>query len=98
MLGPRQHITDSLNTEFAALREEVGVRDAFPAEVLELAATRAQRPSDFFDSHLDRRDLEFSSIDPPGARDLDQAFHIASDGDGFRLLRGRGHGFVGRPR
>lgn len=85
MLGPRQHITDSLNTEFAALREEVGVRDAFPAEVLELAATRAQRPSDFFDSHLDRRDLEFSSIDPPGARDLDQAFHIASDGDGFRL-------------
>ncbi|WP_324649363.1 RNB domain-containing ribonuclease [Georgenia sp. H159] len=33
----------------------------------------------------DARDLPLVTIDPPGARDLDQAVHIEEDGDGFVL-------------
>ena len=32
---------------------------------------------------LDRTDIEFVTIDPDGAEDLDQAMHIERDGDGY---------------
>ncbi|MEJ7892871.1 MAG: RNB domain-containing ribonuclease [Solirubrobacteraceae bacterium] len=52
----------------------------FPAEALaEAEAAAAKR----FEG--DPVDLPFVTVDPPGARDLDQALHIAPVGDGHRV-------------
>jgi exoribonuclease R len=42
------------------------------------AAARSPRLPD-----LDRTDLPFATIDPPGSMDLDQAMHLQRDGDGY---------------
>ena len=65
---------------FAAIREEAGVPAAFPPEVEAEAARAAGR-----DVGGERLDLPFITIDPPGARDLDQALHIERTGDGHRI-------------
>lgn len=69
-------------TGFAAVRSELGVPVTFPEAVLD-AAERA-RPSDV--RRLDARHLRFVAIDPPGATDLDQAFHAERRGDGYRVF------------
>ena len=64
----------------ARIRAELEVPDAFAPEVLaaaEAGVAAARLPE------LDRTDLELVTIDPPGARDLDQALHIARAGNGF---------------
>lgn len=66
----------------AAIRDELQVSEEFPAEVLRTAEAAAASPRL---PDLDRTDLELVTIDPPGARDLDQALHIARDGDGFTV-------------
>ncbi len=53
---------------------------AFPPDVEAAAGTAAAHPRL---PDLDRTDLEFLTIDPPGSRDLDQAMHIARDDDGY---------------
>lgn len=62
------------------LRKELGVTPHFPPEVEEAAARAAAEPRL---PDLDRTDLPMLTIDPEGARDLDQAMHIERDGDGF---------------
>ncbi|SDE30854.1 RNB domain-containing ribonuclease [Nocardioides lianchengensis] len=62
------------------LQEELGVTPAFPPEVEEAAARAAANPRL---PELDRTDLPFVTIDPEGARDLDQALHLERDGDGY---------------
>jgi exoribonuclease R len=62
------------------IRDEQQVPAEFGAEVQAAAAAAAARPRL---PDLDRTDLELVTIDPPGARDLDQALHIAREGDGF---------------
>lgn len=62
------------------LQEELGVTPAFPPEVEEAAARAAADPRL---PDLDRTDLPFVTIDPEGARDLDQALHLERDGDGY---------------
>lgn len=64
----------------AAIRDRLQVPADFPAEVLAAAEQRAATPSL---PELDRTDLELLTIDPPGARDLDQAMQIARDGQGY---------------
>src|SRR5690606_20022116 len=64
----------------AEVQRELGVTPEFPPEVLEVAKVAALNPRL---PQLDRTDLEFLTIDPPGARDLDQALHLARDGDGY---------------
>ncbi|MBF4162837.1 RNB domain-containing ribonuclease [Nocardioides acrostichi] len=69
----------ALRAGVQALQEELGVQAAFPPEVTvaaEAAAASPRLPS------LDRTDLPFLTIDPEGARDLDQAMHLARDGEG----------------
>jgi exoribonuclease R len=64
----------------ARIRAELEVPDAFAPAVLaaaEAGVAAARLPE------LDRTDLELVTIDPPGARDLDQALHIARAGNGF---------------
>ncbi len=62
------------------LRTELEVPGEFAPEALaeaERAAAAVTLPD------TDATDLELVTIDPPGARDLDQALHLARDGDGF---------------
>ena len=71
---------DELRQGIAAIQRELGVSPDFPAEVEEAAEQAAQSP------RLPERDLtalEFLTIDPVGAMDLDQALHIEADGDGY---------------
>ena len=65
------------------LRHEFGVPSGFPPDVLAAADDAARR--DPGASHVDRRDVEFRTLDPASSTDLDQAFAIddlsSSDGD-----------------
>ncbi|KHK96226.1 ribonuclease II [Microbacterium mangrovi] len=85
MPTPRHRLTASTaQTELAAsliaLREELQVPEAFPPEVLaEADAARAALPA------TDLRDLPFATLDPPGSRDLDQAFHLEQTPRGWRV-------------
>ncbi|HEV7204203.1 MAG TPA: RNB domain-containing ribonuclease [Jatrophihabitans sp.] len=66
--------------DFAALRSELEVPGDFDSAVLadaEHAAASVRLPDP------DATDIPFVTIDPAGSRDLDQALHIARDGDGF---------------
>ncbi len=69
-----------LQDGIAAIQHELGVSPEFPPEV-EAAAERAARGVRLPD--LDRTDLPFVTIDPPGSLDLDQAVHLERDGDGY---------------
>ncbi len=71
---------DRLAKSVAAIREELGVRVEFPPEVEQAAAQCAASPRL---PELDRTDIPFITIDPPGARDLDQALHIERVGSGY---------------
>jgi exoribonuclease R len=69
---------------FERIRRELGVPGPHPpdaqAEAL-AAAARGVPP----DGRMDARGLELVSIDPPGARDLDQAVLVERRGDGFAV-------------
>ncbi len=64
----------------AAVRAEAQLPAGFPEDVLaEAAAAAGTRPA------APRVELPFVTVDPPGARDLDQALHIERRGDGHRV-------------
>lgn len=69
-----------LHPAFDRIREKLSIDVDFAPSVEEAAASAAtgDRPP-----AADRTDLELVTIDPPGAMDLDQALHIATDGDGY---------------
>ncbi|RZS67746.1 RNB domain-containing protein [Agromyces ramosus] len=83
----RPHVAGSaaqseLAAALAELREALELPDGFPAEVLaeaEAAASATPPPA------VDRRDLEFVTIDPAGSRDLDQAMHLARRPGGYAV-------------
>jgi exoribonuclease R len=62
------------------IQSELGIAPEFPEDVLSAAVAAARAPRL---PTLDRTDIEFVTIDPPTARDLDQALHIAEAGSGF---------------
>src|SRR5699024_1145856 len=64
----------------ATLRQELEIPDGFPAEV-ERAAERAAAEGRL--PERDRTDLEMVTIDPEGAKDLDQAMYLERDGSGY---------------
>ncbi|MHA7241127.1 RNB domain-containing ribonuclease [Arthrobacter sp. TMS1-12-1] len=74
----QQRLTESLRS----LREELGVREQFPEDVLreaEASVAAHTLPA------TDLRALPFLTIDPPGSTDLDQAVHLTrrqGGGDG----------------
>jgi VacB/RNase II family 3'-5' exoribonuclease len=85
---PRRSVrlADRDNAGFAggirAIEEELGISEEFPPAVLAAAQEAAAKPRL---PELDRTDLPFVTIDPPGAKDLDQALHIERRDDGFRV-------------
>jgi exoribonuclease R len=71
---------DALREGFERIRREAGVPQGFaPGAEAEAAAAAEREPTG------DRVDLPFVTIDPPGARDLDQALHVERRGDGHRV-------------
>ena len=68
---------NALKAGLSEIRAQYKVPEVFPAEVLKAAEEAAARePSE----HADRTDLPFVTLDPESSTDLDQAFHIESDG------------------
>ncbi|WHU48964.1 RNB domain-containing ribonuclease [Gordonia sp. L191] len=66
--------------DFDAIRGELGVSEDYGGAALEEAGNARDR---YAGQRADHRDLPLVTIDPPGSMDLDQAVHIATDGDGF---------------
>ncbi|GAA4666087.1 RNB domain-containing ribonuclease [Amycolatopsis dongchuanensis] len=66
---------------FGHLRAEFELPESFPADVL--AEAEAVTASDA--GREDATALPFVTIDPPGAKDLDQAMVLTRRGDGFRV-------------
>ena len=66
----------------AAIQRDLGLATAFPAEVEQAAHAAAATPR-FPDE--DRTDIEFVTIDPPDAMDLDQAMFVERNGEGYRV-------------
>lgn len=75
----------TIEEAFDRKRAELGVRGAFPDEVLREAEEAAKRDPAADGGRVDRTEVEFVTIDPPGSRDLDQALHIERTGDGLRV-------------
>lgn len=72
----------SAPVDFGAIRSEFGLAPEYPAE----AVSEARDAVDAFaGTRVDRTDIEFVTIDPPGALDLDQALHIERTPTGFTL-------------
>lgn len=81
----RTHVSPSasrteLAAALAAIRAEVDAPTEFPQAVLDEAQSAHAAPPD-----RDLRDVPFATLDPAGARDLDQAFHLARRGDGYTV-------------
>lgn len=76
-----------LAASLAALRAELSVPEAFPAEVLAEADEAARTaPAEPAASTLpDLRDIDFLTIDPAGSTDLDQALHLERTASGAVL-------------
>ncbi|WP_217913399.1 RNB domain-containing ribonuclease [Miltoncostaea marina] len=73
---------------FAAIRAELGIAAAFPAEAereAERAAAAVAAGATGGGPRADRRDVALLTIDPEGSRDLDQALAIEPLGDGHRV-------------
>ena len=68
---------------FQAIRDELDIPRSFPDEVIAAAEVATDR---FAASRGDYRHLPLVAIDPPGARDLDQAFHAERLADGYRVF------------
>ncbi|MFC4372621.1 RNB domain-containing ribonuclease [Nocardia halotolerans] len=72
----------SAPVDFDAIRSEFGLASDYPAE----AVSEARDAVDAFaGTRVDRTDIEFVTIDPPGAMDLDQALHLERTPTGFTL-------------
>ncbi len=74
---------DELAAKLAALPAELELKREFPPEVAAEANALAADPPL---PEIDRTDLEFVTMDPPGATDLDQAFLIEREGGGWRVF------------
>ncbi|MTD58123.1 RNB domain-containing ribonuclease [Amycolatopsis pithecellobii] len=68
---------------FGHLRAEFELPDSFTADVLAEAEAAGVDPRETVGE--DATDLPLVTIDPPGAKDLDQAMQLSRRGDGFRV-------------
>lgn len=68
--------------DFGSLRRELELPAEFPADVLAEAERAAGAPAL---PETDLTGVPFVTIDPPGARDLDQAMHLSAGAGGFRV-------------
>jgi exoribonuclease R len=69
-----------LREGIATIQAQLEVTPEFAPEVEDAARRAAEAPRL---PDLDRTDLPFVTVDPPGSKDLDQALHIAREGSGY---------------
>ena len=79
---PRWPESAAEEPDFAAIRAEFDVPDAFPEDVLAEAERRSREPTL---PELDATDVPLVTLDPVGSRDLDQAVHLAAREGGYRV-------------
>jgi exoribonuclease R len=79
---PHWPLAPGTGPDFGAIRAEFDVPEDFPAEVLAAAERRAAEPPS---PELDATDVPLVTLDPVGSRDLDQAVHLATRGEGYRV-------------
>ena len=80
----RAGVSTALAASYAAVRAQLHIAGAFPAEVEEAARAAAERgPAPA--ARVDRTDLPLVTIDPPGSTDLDQALHLTEHEGGLRV-------------
>ncbi len=72
----------ALRARFDAVRAELGIDGAYPAQALAEAQRVAADPPV---PPRDETDVPYVTLDPPGSMDLDQAMHLERDGDGHRV-------------
>lgn len=77
-------VPEEIRKGLERLRESLELPDAFPDDVVAQAEELAANPPAFPD-HKDMTEVEFITVDPPDAMDLDQALHIRREGDGFKV-------------
>lgn len=78
------HEAGELTAALMALRQELGVPEQFPPEVV-AAADRAAASPPGGGERSDATGIPFVTIDPPGCLDLDQALHIERRPGGYRV-------------
>jgi exoribonuclease R len=71
---------DDLHRRIAAIQQEQELDVDVPAAVVAAANEAAKTPRL---PELDRTDIAFVTIDPPGSMDLDQALHLERAGNGY---------------
>ncbi|MEC3981934.1 RNB domain-containing ribonuclease [Amycolatopsis sp. H20-H5] len=71
--------------DFGRLRAEFVLPESFGPDVLAEAEAAVVDPLESAGGREDATDLPLVTIDPPGAKDLDQAMFIERAGDGFRV-------------
>jgi exoribonuclease R len=67
------------------VRAELGVQIDHPPEVVAAATAAAETAAWRSDGRPDRTSVELVTIDPPGSKDLDQAFAAERRGSGYRV-------------
>ncbi|MEZ5382650.1 MAG: RNB domain-containing ribonuclease [Microthrixaceae bacterium] len=85
MPAPRRHLRlddEPLRSALAQLRRDLDVPGPFPDSVAAAAARASDR---FSEGRADATHLALVAVDPPGARDLDQAFALEESEDGWVL-------------
>jgi exoribonuclease R len=80
VLRVRKDENDELRKGIAEIQREQHLSPEFPDDVERAAEEAAASPRL---PDLDHTDLPFVTIDPASSRDLDQAMHLARDGDGY---------------
>ena len=78
----RTHDAEQFTAGMLAISAELDIAADFPPDVVAAAEKAAAAPKL---PDLDRTDIEFVTVDPPGAKDLDQALHIERNDGGFRV-------------
>ncbi|MGH3519881.1 MAG: RNB domain-containing ribonuclease [Haloechinothrix sp.] len=82
---PRRAGDERPPRDFASIRAEFDLPDGFAPDVLAEADRTVSSVGDLADDRLDATDIPLVTIDPPGAKDLDQAMYLERRACGFRL-------------
>ncbi|HKS43763.1 MAG TPA: RNB domain-containing ribonuclease [Amycolatopsis sp.] len=77
--------THSADGDFSRLRAEFELPESFRTDVLAEAESAVMDPPELTGGREDATELPFVTIDPPGAKDLDQAMVIQRRRAGFRV-------------
>ncbi|MGW0571937.1 RNB domain-containing ribonuclease [Streptomyces tauricus] len=85
LTAPRTPTPAPLRAALRTLRNELGVPEGFPPEVLAEAERAARGPRSAGGPPHDATDIPFFTVDPPTSTDLDQAMHLSRRPHGYRV-------------